>query len=218
VAVTGGTGPDGAITTIGFAALYTVAMLAVVRPLLARRGRIPMWAVLLLSILSAWVAERIGIHAIFGGFLAGLVLPRDRQWRKTVHGRLDPVVTSLLLPVFFVVVGLSTRIDQLTGAAAWLLLAVVVVAVVGKFGGSALAARLAGERWSDALTLGVLMNTRGITEIVILSVGLQIGIISSTVFTVMVLMALVTTLMAAPLLRWTAGRRLGGAQVIDDGA
>jgi Kef-type K+ transport system membrane component KefB len=129
-------------------------------------------------------------------------MPRRPRWLSAVHERLDLIVTSLLLPVFFVMTGLSTHVEALRTAGVWgVVVLVIVVATAGKFGGTALAARATGERWTDACTLGVLMNTRGLTELVVLSVGLQMEIITPTVFTVMVLMALVTTLMAPPLLR-----------------
>jgi Kef-type K+ transport system membrane component KefB len=207
VAVVGSAGPGDVVVTAVLAAGYAAAMVLLVRPLLARMGRPPIWVVLVVAVLSAWTSEQIGIHAIFGAFVAGLVMPADPRWRQAVRARLDPVVSNLLLPVFFVVVGLSTRVDQLTGAGFALLGVVVAVAVTGKVGGAALAARAAGESWSDAFTLGVLMNSRGVTEIVILTVGLDLGVITSTVFTVMVLMALVTTVMTAPLLRLTGAVR-----------
>jgi Kef-type K+ transport system membrane component KefB len=201
VAIAKSAGLGGAITTVLLAVGYVLAMLVIVRPLLARRGDLRIWFVLVTAVLSAWTTEQIGIHAIVGSFLAGVVMPRLPEWRRWVQRRLEVVVSNLLLPIFFVIAGLSTRVDQLTAAGLGLLVIVVAVAVVGKFGGSMLAARLAGEDWRNASTLGVLMNTRGITEIIILHIGLDLGILTPTVFTVMVLMALITTLMAAPLLQ-----------------
>ncbi|SHN47316.1 cation:proton antiporter [Cryptosporangium aurantiacum] len=195
-------GPAEVLRSFGLAAVYLAVMLAVVRPLLARLPSVPIWLVLVVAVFSAWFADQAGVHVIFGGFLAGVVMPRRPEWRQTVHERLDVVVSHLLLPVFFVVVGLSTHVDQLRTAADWAVVVLVIaVATVGKLGGSLVAARLVGERWPDAARLGVLMNTRGLTEIVVLAVGLQLGLITNTVFTIMVLMALCTTLMAAPLLR-----------------
>ncbi|MFC4951052.1 cation:proton antiporter [Pseudonocardia sp. GCM10023141] len=200
VAVIGSSEPLGTLTTVGFALAFVAVLLFVVRPLLGRLARLPVWGVIVVTVLSAWTAEQIGIHAIIGAFLAGLIMPRHPAWRLEVEHRLDAVVRNLLLPIFFAVAGIATRIDQLTMAAVVLLGAVIVIAVVGKIGAATVAARLVGERWSDAATLGVLMNTRGVTELVILALGLELHIIDSTVYTVMVLMALVTTLMAAPLL------------------
>ncbi len=195
-------GPGGGVRTLVLSVVFIAVMLLLVRPLLARLGDVPIWLALLVALLAAWFADRAGIHVIFGGFLAGAVMPRRADWLRTMHERLDVVVTYLLLPVFFVMSGLSTHVEGLRTAGVWGVVAlVIVVATAGKLGGTAVAARVAGERWNDAVTLGVLMNTRGLTELVVLSVGLQAGIISSTVYTVMVLMALVTTLMAPPLLR-----------------
>lgn len=202
VATTSSSGMSDAALTVGLAVVYVLVMLKVIAPLLARFERVPLWAVLVLLLVSAWTTEQIGIHAIFGGFLAGVVMPRREPWRQEVHARLETTVTHLLLPVFFVVVGLGTRVDLLTSPALWAVTALVIaVAIAGKFGGATLAARLAGETWRSSVTIGVLMNTRGLTEIVILTVGLELGVITPTLFTIMLLMALVTTLMAAPLLR-----------------
>lgn len=142
--------------------------------------------------------------------MAGVVMPRLPDVQTGMSERMATLTLTMLLPVFFVVVGLSTRIDMLDDAYLWSLAAlVVVVAVAGKWGGSMLAARFAGETWRDANTIGVLMNTRGLTELVILRVGLELGVMNTTVFTIMVLMALVTTLMATPMLRLFAYREVG---------
>lgn len=201
IALSRSTGPGDGLRTIVLAFAFVAAML-VVRSLLARLHDVPIWLALVVALVAAWAADGAGIHVIFGGFMAGVVMPRRPQWLSSVHERLDLVVTSLLLPVFFVMTGLSTHVEALRTAGIWgVVVLVIVVATAGKFGGTALAARATGERWTDAFTLGVLMNTRGLTELVVLSVGLQLTIITPTVFTVMVLMALVTTLMAPPLLR-----------------
>jgi Kef-type K+ transport system membrane component KefB len=191
-----------AVLTIALAVVYVLVMLRGVGPLLARFEKVPVWLVLVVVLVSAWTTEQIGIHAIFGGFLAGVVMPRRDPWRQEMHDRMETLVTYLLLPVFFVVVGLGTRVDMLTSPALWAVTALVIaVAVAGKFGGAALAARAAGETWRSSATIGLLMNTRGLTEIVILTVGLELGVITPTLFTIMLLMAIVTTLMATPLLR-----------------
>jgi Kef-type K+ transport system membrane component KefB len=191
-----------AVLTVALAVLYVLVMLRGIAPLLARFERVPVWLVLVVVLVSAWTTEQIGIHAIFGGFLAGVVMPRRDPWRQEMHDRMETLVTYLLLPVFFVVVGLGTRVDMLTSPALWGVTALVIaVAVAGKFGGAALAARATGETWRSSATIGLLMNTRGLTEIVILTVGLELGVITPTLFTIMLLMAIVTTLMATPLLR-----------------
>ncbi|MFI1995383.1 cation:proton antiporter [Actinoplanes sp. NPDC020271] len=201
-------GPGGGIRTIVLSVIFVAVMIFAVRPLLARLGDVPIWLALLVMLLAAWCADQAGIHVIFGGFLAGAIMPRREAWLRSVHERLDVVVSYLLLPVFFVMSGLSTHVEGLRTAAVWGVVAlVIVVAALGKLGGTAVSARLVGESWTDAVTLGVLMNTRGLTELVVLSIGLQAGLISSTVYTVMVLMALVTTLMAPPLLRLIEARR-----------
>jgi Kef-type K+ transport system membrane component KefB len=214
VGTTSSAGFTDAVLTVALAGTYVLVMLRGVAPLLARFERVPLWLVLVVVLVSAWTTEQIGIHAIFGGFLAGVVMPRREPWRREVHDRLETLVTHLLLPVFFVVVGLGTRIDLLTSPALWAVTALVIaVAVAGKFGGAALAARAAGETWPSSATIGVLMNTRGLTEIVILTVGLELGVITPTLFTIMLLMALVTTLMTTPLLRLLGRSRTRAALV-----
>lgn len=213
VAVAGASGWADTAVTVMATAGFVVAMFLVVRPVLARVGAISMPGAVAFALLSAWVTELIGIHAIFGAFLAGFVIPRGRTASNELSTVLEPVTTSVLLPVFFAVVGLSTRFGLLDSVERWAILGlVVVVAVAGKLGGSALAARLLGESWNSAVTLGVLMNTRGLTELVILTVGLELGVIDETMFTIMVLMALVTTFMAGPALRLLGQ---GGVAVVD---
>jgi Kef-type K+ transport system membrane component KefB len=201
VAVVKSTGPADAIRIIALSAAFVVAMLTVARPLLRRLPTVPVWATVALALGAAWATEQIGIHAIFGAFMAGAVMPRERGIERDVRDKLETATLTLLLPVFFVVVGLATRIDLLDSAYLWAITALVVAtAIAGKWGGSMVAARLTGESWRDAAAIGVLMNTRGLTELVILSVGLELEVISPAVFTIMVLMALVTTLMATPML------------------
>ncbi len=201
VAVVQSTGSADAIRTIALSIGFVIVMLLVVRPLLRRLPSIPLWMALCLALLGAWVTEQIGIHAIFGAFMAGAAMPRKPEIQHDIHQRLESAVLTFLLPVFFVVVGLSTRVDLLDSAYLWGITALVIAtAIAGKWGGSMLAARATGERWQDAAAIGILMNTRGLTELVILSVGLELGVITTTLFTIMVLMALVTTLMATPML------------------
>jgi Kef-type K+ transport system membrane component KefB len=201
VAVVRSSGPAEVVRTIALSLLFLVAMLRVVRPVLARMPSVPFWLAICLALAGAFATEQIGIHAIFGAFMAGAAMPRKPGLQSDIHGKLVHATLTLLLPVFFVVVGLSTRVDLLTSP--YLLavtVAVIATAILGKWGGSMIAARLTGERWQDAAAIGILMNTRGLTELVILSVGLELGVISTTIFTMMVLMALVTTLMATPML------------------
>jgi len=159
--------------------------------------------VLLLALASAWITESLGIHALFGAFLMGVIMPKDNQFIHAITRKLEDVTVTLLLPLFFAFTGLRTSIGLLNGANLWLYCAVIiVVAIVGKLGGSALAARRFGMNWREAGALGVLVNTRGLIELVFLNIGLDIGVISPTFFTMMVLMALITTFMTTPLLEW----------------
>ncbi|HEV7762717.1 MAG TPA: cation:proton antiporter [Acidimicrobiales bacterium] len=201
VAVVKSTGPLDAVQIIGLSLVFLFVMLRVVRPFLMRQSELPVWAALALALIGAWVTEEIGIHAIFGAFMAGAVVPRRPEIQMEIHDKLETTTLTLLLPIFFVVVGLATRVDMLDSLYLWGITAVVIAAAIaGKWGGSMLAARVTGESWQDAAAIGVLMNTRGLTELVILTVGLELGVITTTVFTIMVLMALVTTLMATPAL------------------
>ncbi len=201
VAIVKSNGPAGALRTIGLSLLFLAVMVWLVKPALNRMPRIPFWLAICAALASAWITEQIGIHAIFGAFMAGAAMPHRAELQRDIRVKLEQATLTFLLPVFFVVVGLSTRVDLLQTAYLWgVALAVIATAIAGKWGGSMLAARITGERWQDAAAIGLLMNTRGLTELVILSVGLELGVISTTIFTMMVLMALTTTLMATPLL------------------
>jgi len=150
--------------------------------------------------LSALVTDEIGVHALFGAFMFGIVTPRGSRVIEQAAGALRSVMTPLLLPLFFLTAGLKADIGLLAAdTSLWLWLgAILAVAVAGKWGGAAVAARLSGLRWPEALTLGALMNCRGVTELVVLSVGLDLGVIGKEVFTMLALMALVTTAMTSP--------------------
>ena len=211
VAVVKSSGPLDAVRTVVLSAGFVAVLLLVVRPLVGRlvavrdrRGRLnpPVMAGLLVAILlAAWTTEEIGIHAIFGAFMLGVVMPRSRDLVAEITEKLEDVTVLLLLPIFFAVVGLSTRFGLLDQPALWAVAVVVVgLAVLGKLGGTILAARASAESWRSSVGLGLLMNTRGLTEIVILTVGRSLGVISPALFTIMVIMALVTTFMATPLL------------------
>jgi Kef-type K+ transport system membrane component KefB len=190
---------------------YIAAMLLVVRPLVVRLARHPAakrlsrtaaGVVFVTLLASALATELIGIHAIFGAFLLGALVPHDSDFARDFARRAEPIVTVLLLPAFFALTGMRTRIDLLTGAGPWLLCgAVILVATVGKFGGTLAMARLTGSTWRDAAALGALMNTRGLMELIVLNIGLDLGVISQTLFAMMVLMALVTTMLTSPVVR-----------------
>jgi len=211
VAIVNATGPADAIATVLLALAFVGFMTFVVRPLIARvasvkpdRGRIGatvMSGLLVALFLSAWATEAIGIHAIFGAFMFGAVLPRSHSIATQVTERLEDVTVLFLLPVFFAVVGLSTRLGLVSGSELWWLTGLIVaIAIIGKLGGSIIAGLAAGEILRTSTVIGVLMNARGITMVVILTVGQSLGVVSPALFTMMVLMALITTFMTTPLL------------------
>lgn len=212
-------GMTNAMFTMCAALGYVGLMIGIVRPLLSRFSRqvsdsgvIPqhvMALLIVLLLLSSWTTELIGIHGLFGSFLFGVVLPRDRGFAQALVRRLEDLVVVVLLPLFFASSGLNTRIGLLTSGHDWAVCGlIVVVACAGKLGGCAIAARVTGFAWREAGTLGVLMNTRGLMELIVLNIGLELGVISPAVFSMMVIMALVTTCAAAPLLRIVAARVL----------
>jgi Kef-type K+ transport system membrane component KefB len=206
--------------TLGGSAAFVALMLTVGKRALrvletryAAHGRVTqdMIAVLMLvTLASAWMTERLGVHALFGAFLVGAVAPKSAGFVHAVLERFEDVMVVLLLPLFFAFTGLRTEITLIDGTSGWLVCALVIaVAVAGKVGGSAIAARATAMPWRDAAVIGVLLNTRGLMELVILNVGLDIGVISRELFAMMVLMALATTFMTTPLVTWLlpAGRR-----------
>lgn len=209
-AVVRASGFGSAALTVVLAVAYCATMWLVARPLLAklvrertdRRGisqRMVAFTVVLL-LLSALATDAIGIHALFGAFFFGVVIPREGGLAHGLRERLEDFVVVMLLPLFFAYSGLRTQIGLLNDAGGWAIAGLLtLLAVAGKFGGATLAARGTGQSWSDALSLGVLMNTRGLMELVVLNIGLDLGVISPRVFTMMVLMALVTTVMTSPL-------------------
>lgn len=199
-----------ALFTVGLVLLYGLIMLFIVRPLLKRLQAFsqdkklgkPMMAILfIMLLLSSFVTETIGIHALFGAFMAGIIMPADPEFRRHVMDKIEDLSIVLLLPLFFVITGLRTRIDFLVQGSLWVPFAwILLVAVGGKFGGTAIAARLVGQNLKDSLALGALMNSRGLMELIVLNIGYDLGIISTQVFSMLVLMALITTLMTSPAL------------------
>lgn len=201
----------GAVVTFGLALAFIAVMFLVVRPLMVRlslaygnRGRLTqgLMAVMFVTLLlSAWATDLIGIHAVFGAFALGAVIPHDSGMARELTDRLEDLLVVLLLPAFFAYTGLRTQIGLVSGSEQWLLCGLIVlVASAGKFGGSAIAARLTGLNWHDASALGVLMNTRGLVELIVLNIGLDFGVISPTLFAMLVIMALVTTFATTPIL------------------
>jgi Kef-type K+ transport system membrane component KefB len=179
--------------------LFAAVMVWGVRPLLARRGAGDA-TLILLMFASAAITEAIGIHAVFGAFLAGVIVPLVPEARRGLVGRLS-IVTPALLPLFFAYVGVRTELTLIhDSASALACLAVVLVASAGKLGGSALAARLTGVAWRDALQLGVLMNTRGLMELIAVNIAYDLGILTPSMFAILVVMALVATIATGPLL------------------
>ena len=156
---------------------------------------------ILFALACALVTERIGVHAVFGAFLAGAIMPRQSGLAHELAERMEAVVSTVFLPVYFTFSGLRTEMGLLRSPALWGMCALVLVAaIVGKFGGATIAARVVGMAWRDAIGVGILMNTRGLMELVVLNVGLELGVLSKTMFAIMVVMALVTTVMTSPLL------------------
>jgi Kef-type K+ transport system membrane component KefB len=154
-----------------------------------------------LMLLSAFIAETIGIHALFGAFLAGVIIPAEVSVQKLLTDKLEDVSVLLLLPIFFAFTGLRTQIGLLGQGHLWAAFGwIMLVAVGGKLGGSAITAKLMGQPWAESLAIGALMNTRGLMELVVLNIGYDLGILSPEIFAMLVLMALATTFMTGPLL------------------
>jgi Kef-type K+ transport system membrane component KefB len=199
-----------AFITLGLAVGFIGFMLYVVKQLVARK--IQQYAaankhksmvvlVFILLLASAWITEIIGIHALFGAFLAGVIMPPEVSVKKLLTDKIEDVSMLLLLPIFFAYTGLRTQIGLIGEQNLWLVFGLIMaVAVGGKFGGSAFTARLMGQSWTDSLSIGALMNTRGLMELIVLNIGYDLGILSPEIFALLVLMALLTTFMTGPLL------------------
>jgi len=208
LAKAGGLGAS--LWTIGLSLLFILGMLFLVRPKLAwinQHRSIP-WtgssgllaALFALVFASALATEVIGIHALFGAFLAGVCMPPDRELRHFLRTRLETFSSAFLLPLFFAFTGLRTQIGLVNDWQGWLMcLGIIAVAITGKLGGTTVAARWTGLSWADSFSLGALMNTRGLVELIVLNIGFDLGILSPRIFTMLVLMALITTFMTGPL-------------------
>jgi Kef-type K+ transport system membrane component KefB len=220
VAASGATGARSAVATIVLTLVFVGAMLRFVGPAVRRAlaraavreepGKSAVAGILMFLFASALATELIGIHALFGAFLAGVVMPRTPRFRAYLGQRLEYFSSVFLLPLFFAFTGLRTEIGLLNDVRSWIVCgAIILVATTGKLGGSMLAARMTGMRWVDAFSLGALMNTRGLVELIALNLGYEYGILSPRIFAMMVLMALVTTFATGPLLavaeRWRRG-------------
>jgi len=212
VAIARATGLASTAFCLGLVVIFVALMCWAVRP------RLPRWlgidkltdhaptqaalsAVLLLLLTSALATELIGIHALFGAFLAGVVMPPDTEFREHLIVRLEKFSSLFLLPLFFAFSGLRTQVGLLNDTTSGLVcLAIIAIATLGKLGGTMITARFTGMTWNDSFSLGALMNTRGLVELVALNIGYDMGILPPRIFAMMVLMALVTTFMTGPLL------------------
>lgn len=194
---------------IGLAIGYVLLMIKVVRPFLKRIGDLhtsqenlskPVVAIFFITLLlSSYATEIIGIHALFGAFMAGAIMPENTKFRNIFVEKIEDIALVLLLPLFFVYTGLRTQIGLLNDPQLWVItLWIIGVAVVGKFIGSAVAAKFVGQNWKDSLTIGALMNTRGLMELVVLNIGYDLGVLTPEIFAMMVIMALLTTFMTGP--------------------
>jgi len=200
----------GTLITLCAALLLVAIMMYLVKPWLAKKlqqfitgnkSKAAVALVFLVVLMSAWIAEVIGIHALFGAFLAGVIMPADSTVKDLLADKVEDVSVLLLLPIFFAFTGLRTQIGLLDHAQLWAMFGLIMlVAVGGKLGGSTLTAKLMGQSWTDALAIGALMNTRGLMELIVLNLGYDLGILSPQIFAMLVLMALATTFMTGPLL------------------
>lgn len=201
----------GALVTILLTVVYVLVMYKVIKPLLEKVTKayasnenmsLSMAALMFgVLLISSYLTEIIGIHALFGAFLAGVIMPSAFNFRTILTGKVEHVSLALLLPLFFAYSGLRTQLELLNTTHAWIICgAITGIAVLGKFGGSMLTAKFVGETWKDSLILGALINTRGLMELIVLNIGFELGVLNAELFTMMVLMALVTTFMTGPAL------------------
>lgn len=211
IAVANAEGIQAPFYILGGTLVYVAVMLFIVRPFLKKLAlkqfnvaiikQSTMAIIFITMLLSAYCCELIGIHALFGAFMAGIVMPLEWSFRKQIIDKIEDVALVLLLPLFFVLTGLRTQIGLITEAYQWGICGfIILLAVAGKFGGSYIAAKYTGEDNYNSLAIGILMNTRGLMELVVLNIGYDLGILNPEIFTMMVVMALVTTLMTNPLL------------------
>lgn len=218
IAITQASGLSSAVLNLGLVLGFVAAMLLVVRPRLSdwlgvdnveeTQARGAIGAVLLFMTASALMTELMGIHALFGAFLAGVVMPQKKEFREYLTLQLGNFSAVFLLPLFFAFSGLRTHLGLLSDLRSWLIcVGIIAVAMTGKLGGVMLASRFMGISWKDSFSLGALMNTRGLVELVALNIGYDLGILPPAIFTMMVLMALMTTFITGPLLNLASGPR-----------
>jgi Kef-type K+ transport system membrane component KefB/nucleotide-binding universal stress UspA family protein len=227
IAVTRTNSVVGAIPTIIESLIFIAFMMIVVRWLLEKleihykqTGKLTQFllaGIYMGVVISALITELIGIHLIFGAFLIGAVMPKNEDLVREIAEKTEDFVLIFLLPIFFAYSGLRTQIGLLNRPELWLLCgAVLTVAIVGKYVGTYVAARVSGIEKRDASALGWLMNTRGLTELIVLNIGLNFGVISPLLFTMLVIMALVTTVMTSPLLEWVYPKQLIKLDLLQD--
>jgi Kef-type K+ transport system membrane component KefB/nucleotide-binding universal stress UspA family protein len=220
-------GISSGLYTAGWATVYVLVMFFVIRPFLRRlqqvherNGRLNqtmVGVILVMVLVSAYITEVIGIHALFGAFLLGAIMPKGNEFVRTLTEKLEDFTVVFLLPIFFAYTGLKTRIGVLDNGEMWFYCGLVILtACAGKFGGSTLAARACGMPWREAGAIGILMNTRGLMELVILNVGRELGVITDAIFAMMVIMALTTTALTTPILHWVYPRRLMEQEQVTD--
>lgn len=201
----------GALITISLAMLYIFFMIYCIKPIVEKvlskqisseKINLPVVAfVLVIVLFSSYITENIGIHALFGAFLAGTILPQNTNFKKLFTEKIEDISFVLLLPIFFVITGLRTQIGLLNEGYLWIIcLLILLTAVFGKFIGASLISRLVGESWETSLSIGALMNTRGLMELIVINIGYDLGILSPKMFAIMLLMALFTTFMTGPIL------------------
>jgi Kef-type K+ transport system membrane component KefB len=214
-----GDGPGGALPTIALTAVFAVVMLKVVAPLLrplgrtvARTGRFgptAMYVVILVPLAAGWVTDWIGVYSVFGGFFAGLAMPRDPAFREALHGRMMEIVSTLLLPTFFTFSGLNTQLGGITGRAMLAAFALILLAgFAGKYFGCSLAMRGIGFGARESYAVGALMNARGLMILIFINIGLAQGMITQELFAMLVLVAVLTTAGALPLYKLALPDRL----------
>ena len=199
----------GAFSTIGLTSVYVIIMLFVIKPILKRAGIIYVSKenlnktiialVFLFLLFSAYITEAIGIHALFGAFIAGVVMPKNNNFKNILIEKIEDISLVLLLPLFFVFTGLRTQIGLLNNFHLWFVcIAIIFIAIIGKFVGTAVLAKVFKQSWKDSISLGILMNTRGLMELIVLNIGYDLGILSNEIFTMLVIMAIITTFMTGP--------------------
>jgi Kef-type K+ transport system membrane component KefB len=206
IAIVHASGATSALITIGETFLFIGVMLGAIRPLLLVADRriaskpLLLALTMIMLLLSAYATNAIGIHPVFGAFLMGIIVPRKTLFIELVRS-IDKTNSLLFLPLYFVYTGLRTQIGLIGSPGLWLIcLLVLLIACSGKIFGGAFSARLFGDSWKDAFGLGVLMNTRGLVELIVLNIGLDLGVLSPTLFAILVIMAILTTMMASPIL------------------